>query len=87
MSVVLPQQSKPQSALGALTLTAANSYTGGTTLSSGQLTFDYGVLSPSGGTVGNIVNAVYSAIIREIAAKGKDARFRKTGPGLFAANA
>jgi hypothetical protein len=30
---------------------------------------------------------VYSAIIREIAAKGKDARFRKTAPGLFAANA
>ncbi|MHC4405062.1 MAG: winged helix-turn-helix domain-containing protein [Planctomycetota bacterium] len=29
---------------------------------------------------------VYSAIIREIAAKGKDARFRKTGRGQFAAN-
>ena len=30
---------------------------------------------------------IYSAIIREIAAKGQDARFRKTGRGLFAANA
>jgi len=30
---------------------------------------------------------VYSAIIRKIAAKGKDARFRKTAPGPFAANA
>ncbi|MHC4403971.1 MAG: winged helix-turn-helix domain-containing protein [Planctomycetota bacterium] len=29
---------------------------------------------------------IYSAIIREIAAKGKDARFRKVGRGQFAAN-
>jgi hypothetical protein len=29
---------------------------------------------------------IYSAIIRELAAKGKDARFRKTGRGQFAAN-
>jgi hypothetical protein len=36
--------------------------------------------------VGNIVATVYSAIIRELAAKGKDARFRKTGRGQFAAN-
>jgi hypothetical protein len=29
---------------------------------------------------------IYSAIIREIAAKGKGARFRKVGRGQFAAN-
>jgi hypothetical protein len=31
----------------------------------------------------NIVTAVYAAIIREIAAKGKDTRFHKTGRGQF----
>ncbi|MBY0312671.1 MAG: winged helix-turn-helix domain-containing protein [Phycisphaerales bacterium] len=29
---------------------------------------------------------LYAAIIREIAAKGKDARFRKTERGVFVAN-
>lgn len=29
---------------------------------------------------------IYAAIIREIAAKGKKARFKKTEPGMFAAN-
>jgi len=32
---------------------------------------------------GNIVTAVYAAITREIAAKGKDARFRKVERGKF----
>lgn len=31
--------------------------------------------------------SLYAAMIREIAAKDKSARFRKTGPGLFAATA
>jgi len=31
----------------------------------------------------NIVTAVYAAVIREIAAKGKDARFKKTDRGMF----
>ncbi len=31
--------------------------------------------------------SLYAAVIREIAAKDKNARFRKTGPGLFAATA
>jgi hypothetical protein len=38
--------------------------------------------SPGGKTPGATVNA---AIIREIAAKGKESRFRKAGRGLFAA--
>ena len=33
---------------------------------------------------GNIVTAVYAAIIREIAAKGDKARFRKVERGKFA---
>ena len=32
---------------------------------------------------GNIAATVYSAIIREIAVKGKDSRFRKTARGMF----
>jgi hypothetical protein len=36
-------------------------------------------------TFGNIVTAVYAAIMREINTNAKDARFRKTEPGKFAA--
>jgi hypothetical protein len=34
---------------------------------------------------GNIVTAVYSAILREIGTKGKEARFKKTDRGHFTA--
>ena len=43
--------------------------------------------APSGAIFGNIVTTVYSAILREISEKGKDARFTKTERGKFAANA
>jgi hypothetical protein len=33
---------------------------------------------------GNIVTAVYSALIREIKVKGKEARFKKADKGKFA---
>lgn len=36
---------------------------------------------------GTFVTAVYSAILREIQTKGKEARFVKTDRGRFAANA
>ncbi|MGA2035853.1 MAG: autotransporter-associated beta strand repeat-containing protein, partial [Thermoguttaceae bacterium] len=39
-----------------LTGANANSYSGGTTVAGGQLTLDYSLLTPSGGSVGNIVN-------------------------------
>jgi hypothetical protein len=39
---------------------------------------------PRGAHFGNIVTAVYSAILREVAAKGADARFVKTQRGKFA---
>jgi hypothetical protein len=42
-------------------------------------------MPPRGAQFGNIVTAVYSAILREVATKGKDARFRKTERGHFAA--
>jgi len=32
---------------------------------------------------GNIVHTVYSAMIREIAAKGAQSRFRKVSRGMF----
>jgi hypothetical protein len=35
---------------------------------------------------GNIVTAVYSAILREISTKGDASRFKKTDRGQFAAN-
>jgi len=41
-------------------------------------------MPPKGATFGNIVTTVYSAILREISAKGKDARFKKTERGKFA---
>jgi hypothetical protein len=36
---------------------------------------------------GKIVTSVYAAILREVRAKGKDARFRKTDRGKFEATA
>jgi hypothetical protein len=38
-------------------------------------------------TFGNIVTAVFSAILREIGTKGANARFMKTERGKFAAKA
>jgi len=35
---------------------------------------------------GNIVTAVYAAILREIQTKGPEARFKKTDRGLFTIN-
>jgi hypothetical protein len=39
----------------------------------------------SQGVFGNIVTAVYSAILRELKAKGAEARFKKAERGKFAA--
>ena len=39
---------------------------------------------PLGAHFGNIVTAVYSAILREIAKQGDKARFKKTDRGQFA---
>ncbi len=44
------------------------------------------LMAPHGAKDGNIVTTVYAAIAREINTKGQDARFKKTGRGLFAAN-
>jgi hypothetical protein len=41
-------------------------------------------MPPRGAPFGNIVTAVYSAILRELNTKGANARFQKTGRGLFA---
>jgi hypothetical protein len=38
---------------------------------------------PLGDRFGNIVTAVYSAILRELKAKGGEARFRKVEKGKF----
>jgi len=38
---------------------------------------------PRGAPFGNIVTAVYSAILRELQTKGNDARFKKTERGKF----
>jgi hypothetical protein len=40
--------------------------------------------APPGANFGNIVTAVYSAILREIQTKGNDSRFKKTERGKFA---
>jgi len=42
--------------------------------------------APHGAKFGTLVTTVYSAILREIATKGKEARFVKTERGKFAAN-
>jgi hypothetical protein len=41
------------------------------------------MVAPPGANFGNIVTTVYSAILREINAKGKGARFVKTERGKF----
>ena len=41
------------------------------------------VKAPHGAKHGNIVTTVYSAILREIQTKGKDARFKKVERGHF----
>ena len=38
---------------------------------------------PTGGHFGNIVTAVYAAMIREIGKKGKESRFAKSERGKF----
>jgi hypothetical protein len=44
------------------------------------------LMAPQGANFGNIVTTVYSAILREISKKGKEARFEKEDRGLFAIN-
>jgi hypothetical protein len=43
-------------------------------------------MAPQGANFGNIVTTVYSAILREISTKGKEARFKKENRGLLAIN-
>jgi hypothetical protein len=43
-------------------------------------------VAPLGAHFGNIVTAVYAAVLRELQAKGSTARFVKVDRGKFAAN-